>query len=75
MKIIPTKGYSSMSKKLARNRRTRNQSQPTLFEWAESQRRLIDRPTSAERMFRELGHSSSVARLRAAHAGFPVEGD
>lgn len=64
-----------MRKKLARNLRSRNQSQPTLFEWAESQRRNIDRHKSAERLFCELGYTPSVARLRAAHAGYPVEGD
>lgn len=64
-----------MSAKLTRNRHSRKSSTLPLIEWAEGQRRLIDRPTSAERMFRELGHSPTVARLRAAHAGFPVEGD
>jgi hypothetical protein len=64
-----------MKRNVTRNRRTRKLKSLPLFEWADAQRRLIGRPTSAERLFRGRGYSASVARLLASQAGFPVEGD
>lgn len=75
MKPIPSKGGASMSIKLPRNRHTRKLKSLPLFEWADAQRRLIGRPTAAERLFRSRGYSEAVARLLASQAGFPVEGD
>lgn len=75
MKLIPTKGGASMSIKLTRNRCSRKLNSLPLFAWADAQRRLIGRPTAAERMFRSQGYSPSHARLLASQAGFPVEGD
>lgn len=46
-----------------------------LFDWADAQRRLIGRPTAAERMLRRRGCSPSSAKLYASLAGFPVQGD
>lgn len=64
-----------MGIKLTRNRRARKPKSLPLFEWADAQRRLIGRPTSAERLFRSRGYSNAVAKLLASQAGFPVEGD
>lgn len=64
-----------MSIKLTRNRRTRKLNSLPLFDWADAQRRLIDRPTAAERLFRSRGYSNSAAKLLASKAGYPVEGD
>ena len=75
MKPIPSKGGAPMSIKLTLNRRTRKLNSLPLFEWADSQRRLIGRPTGAERMFRSQGYSPSHAKLLASNAGYPVEGD
>lgn len=75
MKPIPTKGGASMSIKLTRIRRARKPKSLPLFECADAQRRLIGRPTAAERLFRSRGYSNAVARLLASQAGFPVEGD
>ena len=75
MKLIPTKGGASMGIRLTRNRHSRKLNSLPLFEWADAQRRLIGRPTAAERMFRSQGYSPSHAKLLACNAGYPVEGD
>lgn len=64
-----------MSIKLTRNRRTRKLNSLPLFDCADAQRRLLDRPTVAERLFRSRGYSNSAAKLLASKAGYPVEGD
>lgn len=64
-----------MSTKLTRNRCSRKPNSLPLLEWGDVQRRLIDRPTAAELMFRVRGYTPSVARLLASQAGLPVEGD
>jgi hypothetical protein len=75
MKLIPSKGDAPMSIKLTRNRRTRKLNSLPLFDWADAQRRLVARPTAAERLFRSRGYSNSAAKLLASKAGYPVEGD
>lgn len=68
-------GDFSMKRNVTRIRCTRKPKSLPLFEWADSHRRLIGRPTVAERLLRSHGYSDSVARLIASQAGFPVEGD
>lgn len=46
-----------------------------LFDWSDAQRRLATRPTSAERLLRRRGYSPATAKLYAALAGLPVQGD
>lgn len=75
MKLIPTKGIAPMSIKLTRNRNSRKPKSLPLFDWADAQRRLSDRPTAAERLFRSRGYSNTAAKLLASKAGYPVEGD
>ena len=61
-----------MSIKLTRNRNPRKLKSLPLFDWADVQRRLVDRPTAAERLFRSRGYSNSAAKLLASKAGYPV---
>ena len=75
MKPIPTKGGASMSIKLTRNRHSRKPNSTRLSGWEDAQRRIIGRPTAADRLFRVQGYSPSVARLQATEVGFPTEGD
>ena len=64
-----------MSIKLTRKRHSRKLNSLPLFEWADAQRRLVSRPTAAERMLRRRGCSPSIAKLYASLAGLPVQGD
>ncbi len=64
-----------MKRNVTRIGRARKSQSLPLFEWADTQRRLVGRPTAAERMFRSKGYSPSHAKLLAGNAGYPVEGD
>jgi len=64
-----------MERNVTRIRRVRKPQSLPLFEWADTQRRLVGRPTAAERMFRSQGYSPSHAKLLASNAGYPVDGD
>lgn len=57
------------------NKRIRKAKTLPLFDWADAQRRLIGRPTAAERLLRRCGYSPSSAKLYASLAGLPVRGD
>lgn len=56
-------------------RRARKPQSLPLFEWADTQRRLVGRPTAADRFLRSRGHSPSMARPFASLAGLPAQGD
>jgi hypothetical protein len=74
-RTTPLAGIITMTRKLARHRRARNDGGVPLFDWADAQRRQPGRTPAARHIQRRFGFDGPTAALYASLAGFPGEGE